>query len=307
MNTNKIWNFARFVDLCLTEANVPLNPMHTPQTITAMDAWVIDRLNQTIESVTHHIDDYNFAAAADELWEFTWNQCCDWYVEGIKLHRNESLPTLVYVCYQTLILLHPFLPFVTEAIWKTLSKHPQINENDLMDTIQHAAWPKASAAINHSRLDNFSITFNVIREIRHLIKASGVSTKKELTVILSHPEDPIRENLITMQPLIQKLTKVTHATIQTMPETLDGPHSQSVASTIEIQLLLPDIDVASERKRLNKQLAQLQDQHNRLNQKLGNNQFTAKAPPAVVQKVQTEFDEVASEIHTLEQQIAKFT
>ena len=76
---------------------------------------------------------------------------------------------------------------------------------------------------------------------------------------------------------------------------------------IEIQLLLPDIDVASERKRLNKQLAQLQDQHNRLNQKLGNNQFTAKAPPAVVQKVQTEFDEVASEIHTLEQQIAKFT
>ncbi len=117
--TNKIWNFARFVDMCLDETNTPVDPTQKPTPKTEMDAWVLDRLNQTIAQVTHHLNDYNFAAAADELWEFTWNQCCDWYVEGIKLHRQESVPVLAYVCFTTLALLHPLLPFVTEAVWKT--------------------------------------------------------------------------------------------------------------------------------------------------------------------------------------------
>ena len=305
--TNKIWNFARFVDMCLDEANAPIDPTQQPTPTTEMDAWVLDRLNQTITQVTHHLNDYNFAAAADELWEFTWNQCCDWYVEGIKLHRQESVPVLAYVCFTTLVLLHPLLPFVTEAVWKTLSKHPNINEDNLMDTVQHAKWPTASDQINTERLLAFDTTFNVIREIRHLIKAANVSTKKELSVTLSHSDLSIQGNLTNHQAYIQKMTKVTHVYIQAEPVQMDGPHSQSVASTIEIQLDLPDIDVAAEKERLTKQLTQLTNQHTALQKKLSNDQFTSKAPETVVNKVKAEFDGLTSEIKTLEQQIATFS
>ncbi|MGA0241924.1 MAG: valine--tRNA ligase [Candidatus Marinamargulisbacteria bacterium] len=302
--TNKIWNFARFLEMCLSDASAPINPCQCPTPTTPIDAWILDRLNQTIETVTHQLNDYNFAAAADELWEFTWNQCCDWYVEGIKLHRSESRAVLTYVCFNILILLHPILPFVTEAIWKTLSKHPQILEDHLMDTIQHATWPTPSAPINVQRLDQFSTTFNIIREIRHLIKAANVSPKKNLCVYLSHPDTAIQDNMTHMIPLIKKLTKITECVIHSVAPVLDQAHSQSVASTIEIQLILPDIDVNAERNRLTHQLTTLQKQQLSLNKKLSNPTFLEKAPVEVVQKVQGTFDTLSSEIQTIEQQIA---
>ncbi|MEK9727941.1 MAG: valine--tRNA ligase [Candidatus Margulisiibacteriota bacterium] len=304
--TNKIWNFSRFADMCLNDGTNPIDPMTRPTPVTEIDGWILDRLNQTIETVTHHLNDYNFAAAADELWEFTWNQCCDWYVEGIKQHKAESLPVLVFVCFQTLILLHPFMPFVTEAIWKNLSKHPNISEDHLMDTIQHAQWPVAVAIENNQRIKDFETTFNLIREIRHLIKTANVSTKNELTLTLSHPDSTTQTLLLNMTPLIQKLTKVTYCNVQSHAPEVDVPHTQSVASTIEIQLILPNVDVASEKNRLEKQLSQLQQQHHNLNKKLTNEQFIQKAPPAVVEKVKKEADNITSEIHSIETQIAKF-
>ena len=304
--TNKIWNFSRFVDMCLMDAPAPIDPMAVPTPTTDIDGWVLDRLNHTIQTVTAQLDDYNFAAAADELWEFTWNQCCDWYVEGMKLHKEASLPVLTYVCFQTLILLHPLMPFVTEAIWKNLSKHPNINEDHLMDTIQHATWPSATGKVNTDRIQAFDTTFNVIREIRHLIKTTQVSTKEDLTVHLSHPTEATQTMLKNQTDLICKLTKVNHCNIHPSPITIDGPHSQSVASTIDIQLLLPAVDVDAERERLTKQLTQLQQQHATLSKKLSNDQFIAKAPEAVVNKVRQESQDIQSEIQSIEQQIAKF-
>jgi valyl-tRNA synthetase len=286
------------------DASRPIDPMAIPTPSTDIDGWVLDRLNHTIETVTDYLNDYNFAAAADELWEFTWNQCCDWYVEGIKLHKKASLPVLTYVCFQTLILLHPFMPFVTEAIWKNLSKHPNIKEDNLMDTIQHAVWPTPTGKVNTNRIQAFDTTFNVIREIRHLIKATQVSTKEALTVHLSHPVKTTQTMLQNQINLICKLTKVTQCNIHPSPVPIDGPHSQSVASTIDIQLILPAVDVAAERDRLTKQLTQLKEQQASLTKKLSNDQFTAKAPPAIVEKVRSESNNIHSEIQSIEQQIA---
>ncbi len=304
--TNKIWNFSRFVDMCLMDSQTVIDPMSVPIPETDIDGWILDRLNQTIETVTDQLNDYNFAAAADELWEFTWNQCCDWYVEGIKHHKSTSLPVLTHVCFQTLILLHPFMPFVTEAVWKNLSKHPQINEDHLIDTIQHAAWPIATPVQNNQRLTDFIMLFNVIREIRHLIKTTQVSTKKELTVHLSHADTTIQTLLQNHAPLIRSLTKLAHVNIQASPANINGPQSQSVASTIDIQLELPDIDVVAEKARLQKQLDQLSNQQAALSRKLDNQQFIAKAPDAVVSKVKQEFSDIASEIKSIETQIATF-
>ena len=304
--TNKIWNFSRFVDMCLMDADAPLNPMTYPTPATEIDGWILDRLNQTIDSVTKQLNAYNFAAVADELWEFIWNQCCDWYVEGIKHHKQDSLPVIVYVCFQILILLHPLMPFVSEAIWKNLSKHPNINEDHLMDTVQHASWPTPQAVINPQRIQDFSNVFNVIREIRHLIKTTQVSTKKELTVHLSHQNLVTRQMLEQQVLLIQQLTKVSHCHIQSAPVVIDGPQTQSVASTIDIQLELPAVDIDVEKARLNKQLDQLMNQQQALSKKLGNQQFIEKAPAAVVKKVQQEFSDIQSEINSIENQIAKF-
>ncbi len=304
--TNKIWNFSRFVDMCLLESDGVIDPLSIPTPSHEIDAWILDRLNHTIQQVTHHINDYNFAAAADELWEFTWNQCCDWYVEGIKHHKKESLPVLAYVCFATLILLHPFIPFITEAIWKNLSSHPNISEDHLMDTIQHAKWPTESNAVDHDRIDQFDRLFNIIREIRHLIKSGNISTKDPLSVYLSHASADIRNQLLQQQLLIIKLTKISECHIQPSATGNDSPQSQSVASTVNIQLILPAIDVEKEKERLSKQLAQLTQQKLQLDKKLTNQQFLDKAPDQVVEKVKSEAESVASEINTIEHQIAQF-
>ena len=148
--------------------------------------------------------------------------------------------------------------------------------------------------------------FNVIREIRHLIKTTQVSTKKELTVHLSHADGTIQTLLRDHAPLIRSLTKLAHVSIQASPAMITGPQSQSVASTIDIQLELPDIDVAAEKARLQKQLDQLSNQQAALSRKLDNQQFIAKAPAAVVSKVKQEFSDIASEIKSIETQIATF-
>ena len=304
--TNKIWNFSRFVDMCLLESSTIIDPLTLPKPTTEMDAWILDQLNHTIQTVTEHIDDYNFAAATEELWEFTWNQCCDWYVEGIKLHKLESLPVLTYVCFSVLVLLHPFMPFVTEQIWKNLTKHPNISEDHLMDTIQHAAWPLVSDAINQDRITHFERLFNIIREIRHLIKAGQVSTKEPLTVHLSHPDAGVQDQLHQQTPLICKLTKVSSIEIHNQPQESDLPQSQSVASTVSIQLVLPAVDVDAEKARLTKQLTQLTNQLTIIDKKLSNQQFLDKAPLAVVNKVKEEATTISSEIRSIEQQIDQF-
>ncbi len=303
--TNKLWNFARFVDMSLIEVDQTIDPTKPPTPTTDIDCWIMDRLHLAIDQITHHINDYNFAAAADELWEFTWNQCCDWYVEGMKSHKQDSIHVLSYVCFTTLILLHPYMPFVTEAIWKRLSSHPNINEDHIMDTIQHAQWPTANAPINQDRLNQFDASFNVIREIRHLIKAANLSTKDPLSVHLSHPDTTIRQQLTANQQFICKLTKITHCHIHDAPQTIDSPQSQSVASTITIQLVLPAIDIATEKERLSKQLQQLHNQKKGLDAKLSNAQFIEKAPPAIVDKVKTEAADIASEIQSIDHQIAQ--
>ena len=272
---------------------------------TEIDAWILHRLNQTIQTATHHINDYNLAAAADELWEFTWNQCCDWYIEGIKPHKTASLPVLSYVCFTTLTILHPFMPFVTESIYKNLSSHPNILEDNLMDTIQHATWPEPSSAIDTTIINTFTATFNIIREIRHLIKTAQISTKKELTIYLSHPETTHQNHLNAHKTLITTLTKVSHCHIKPKPEAIEGPNSQSVASTVTIQLVLPEIDIQAETERLNNQLTQLTAHQTQLNKKLNNPQFVEKAPAPVIEKVSKECRNITSEIETLKQQITQ--
>ena len=207
--TNKLWNFARFVDMSLIEVDQTIDPTKPPTSTTDIDCWIMDRLHLAIDQITHHINDYNFAAAADELWEFTWNQCCDWYVEGMKSHKQDSIHVLSYVCFTTLILLHPYMPFVTEAIWKRLSSHPNINEDHIMDTIQHAQWPTANAPINQDRLNQFDASFNVIREIRHLIKAANLSTKDPPSVHLSHPRHD-HSPTVNCQPTVYLQTNKNH-------------------------------------------------------------------------------------------------
>lgn len=305
--TNKIWNFARFVDMCLLEADDKIDPLTIPTPSMPIDEWVMDKLNQTIASVTNHLNDYNFAAAADELWEFTWNHCCDWYVEGIKQHKKESLNVLAYVGAQILIMLHPILPFVSDAIWSAWLSHPNICEDSMTDSIQHAKWPTPSGPVNGNRLEMFDSTFNVIREIRHLIKAAQISTKATLVVHLAHPEQPIRDHLAAHQNLITALTKVTACHSHSSPIDTDAPHAQSVAATISIQLMLPEVNVDEECNRLNTQRQQLQQQKDALHQKLSNPQFMEKAPQHVIQKVERHFNDVASELQSIEQQLATFS
>ena len=120
--TNKLWNFARFVDMSLIEVDQTIDPTKPPPPPLTLivGLWIGYTLRLTkLPTILMTI----ICRRCRQLWEFTWNQCCDWYVEGMKSHKQDSIHVLSYVCFTTLILLHPYMPFVTEAIWKRLSSH----------------------------------------------------------------------------------------------------------------------------------------------------------------------------------------
>ena len=305
--TNKLWNVARFLTLCLDDADTPLDPSVIPDPTTDIDAWIMDQLNHTIEQVTDDLNDYRFSAAAHTLLDFTWHQCCDWYVESIKPHKQASRPVLLHVVLTTLILIHPMMPFVTEVIWTTLLQHPRIIEDHLMTTIQYAHWPRPSAPVNTDRLRQFDQVFDVIREIRHLIKQARASTKHDLTVHISHESPTIQDWLTHQQTLIQSLTHVTHVIIHDTPPSLTQPTSQSVTATIDIRLVLPEVDAAAERDRLTRQLAPLERHHATLTKKLQTDSFLTKAPAHVVEKVREEWHRVASDIQIIQDQLASLS
>jgi valyl-tRNA synthetase len=300
--SNKLWNWARFVEMCLNDETLIYDPACAPIPTTAIDRWILNRYHQMVSVVTAQLADYNFSAAADELWEFVWNQCCDWYIEGIKSHRQESLPVLVYVCFQTVVVMHPFMPFVTEAIWVTLLAHPRIQRSSLPTSVQQAMWPSATETVDTGCLDRFNRLFTIVREVRHVIKAANASPK-DAQVYVDHADPDIQSELQASLALIQQLARVDACYLGSTPVDSALTASHSVAATVAIGILLPTVDSSVEQQRLTARLTQLSKTADTLQKKLGNSGFLAKAPAAVVHKVRAEYEAVLVEMDHIKGQV----
>jgi valyl-tRNA synthetase len=283
---NKIWNAARFSLMHLDKdyQNIP------EDSLSLVDRWILSRCRRVAENVSQTLDSYRFNDAAGVLYNFVWHEFCDWYLEAVKptLYEKEgsdrkeaTLSVLWRVLHDTLILLHPFIPFVTEEIWDKL---PGTN-----DSIMKSVFPLDAAGSElHKDMEAESIMgliSGVISGIRNIRGEMNISPSLSLDVAVHSQEESTREIIEQHKDMIINLARLKYLSVE---HTGQRPKSAatSVAESATIFVNLEGIiDFAQEMNRLDKEINKLGNELSIVSKKLGNEDFLSKAPKDVVEKV----------------------
>jgi len=286
---NKLWNISRFM-LC-TISRPQLEAIR-PQPLTLADRWILQKLDSVISQVTAGLDNYDFSSAGDRLKEFTWNELADWYLEIAKVEGNKE-PLLNYILNTILKLWHPFMPFVTEAIWQEVygSEHLLLVEK----------WPMSPANLEPAVAD-MEVVKNVITAIRQARSLNKLQpTQLAKAIIYASDQTTLLQEQVQ---LIQRLrTSLKEIVITAQGEKLSDSIYISLG-TIDIYLLA-DIDPTKEKERLTKTLAKLDQLIAGIEAKINNAEFTAKAPAEIVAQEERKLTDWRLEKDKLTQQLGK--
>ncbi|WP_328747494.1 valine--tRNA ligase [Streptomyces sp. NBC_00285] len=287
--TNKIWNATRFA---LMNGATVEGPLPDASQMSATDRWILSRLNTTVAQVDAYYDDYQFAKLADALYHFAWDEVFDWYVELSKTtffaggeQAQISGRVLGEVLDVTLRLLHPVIPFVTDALWTTLTGG---------ESLVVGEWPTDSGFRDKDAEDEIALVQRVVTEVRRFRKDQGlkdgqkVPARLELGGTALAPHEPAIRQLLRLQP-----EGDAFAATATLP----------VAGATVALDLSGTIDVAAERKRLAKDLAAAEKEKAQANAKLGNEAFLAKAPDNVVDKIRGRLAKADEDIARIQAQL----
>ena len=276
---NKLWNASRYVLMNLKED--AKNALPAFDLLTAADKWVLSKLNNLIREVTDNLDKYELGVAIQKIYDFLWDTYCDWYIELTKARlysddeaqKNTALQVLVYVLDQTLRLLHPFMPFITEEIWQSL---PHDEEALII-----AKWPEFREDLCFSKEEGeMESVMDAIRAIRNRRAEMNVPpSRKAALFVLSSKAHMYKEG----EGFIQRLAYAENVTIlEKEPENIDG---MVCCTTADAKLYIPMgelVDVAKELERIDKELEKARKNLAMLEGKLSNENFIARAPQAVV-------------------------
>jgi valyl-tRNA synthetase len=279
---NKIWNASRFVLMNLEG----FDPQTKPGEFTLADRWILSRYAHTVDEVTFNLERFELGEAARQLYEFIWNEFCDWYIELAKarlynkedaVSRSTAQYVLWYVLGNTLKLFHPFMPFITEAIWQHLPHEGT--------SIIAADWPAAEPALYHDEAESYMTTImEAIKAIRNMRAEVNVPPGKKSEVILLAADEMqslIADNIQYFKSLAAAETVEVRSLAGAKPENA----MTAVVSGIEIYLPLRGlIDIEKETARLRKEVDGLDKEIARIAGKLANPGFVAKAPPEVIDK-----------------------
>jgi valyl-tRNA synthetase len=285
---NKLWNASRFVLMNLAQSSPPkpLGEQHALDgtELGLADRWIRSRLASTIREARAAIDGYRFNDYANVLYQFTWHEFCDWYIEMSKLSLNgtvgddaeRSQRMLIELLEQILLSLHPVMPFVTEEIWQVLGGG--------RETIMLQKYPAvASNWIDAEAERQMEYLMGVVRAIRNLRTELSCPPAKEIKVVF-HGSDGDLTFLGAQMPYLRALARVGSAEYVGAGDRPKGAATAVVGST-EIYLPIADLlNLDEERARLTKELGKVTDEIARVHKKLANPDFVSKAKPEVIQK-----------------------
>ncbi len=300
---NKIWNASRFVMMNLDgyDAAAPKAPY------TLADEWILSRLQQTVRDVTNMLENYELGEAGRLLYEFIWNEFCDWYIELAKarLYNHEAAEArataqsvLCSVLEAAMRLLHPFMPFITEEIWQCLPHDGA--------TIVLKTWPKADEALlNPAAESQMNLMMDVIKAIRNMRAELNVPPGKKSPALLQVATDELAALFDNNSGYLRTLGAVDNLTIGRLDDAKPEHAMTAVASGVEIYLPIGGlIDVPKETQRLQKELDSLDKEIARVEGKLSNAGFLAKAPNDVVEKEQAKAAEYREKRQSIQERIA---
>ena len=305
---NKLWNAARYVLMNTEEQDNGLSD--APCAYTQVDHWIISRLNQVTTTTCHAIDNYRFDLAAQALYEFTWNEYCDWYLELAKISLqsdDEALQrgtrkTLLTVLETLLRLAHPLMPFITEEIWQRVAPLAGIHA----DTIMLQAYPIADESlVNENAVTEINWLMSFILGVRRIRGEMNIAPGKPLPVLLQNGSINDQAFLNKNSVYLQKIGRLESITWLANEEST--PES-AIALVGEMKILIPMaglIDKDAELARLEKEIQKINNDLPRIKDKLSNPTFIDRAPAAVIDKEKAKLAELDSLLSNLEQQHAK--
>ena len=275
---NKIWNAARFILMNLPE-NEPAP--YIPQALAIEDKWILSQYNTLVSGVTDSLEKFELGMAVQKLYDFIWDVFCDWYIEIAKIRLNgddeEKKATvravLVYVMSNTLKLLHPFMPFITEEIWQTL---PHEGES-----IMVSDWPKADSALNFAaEEDEMSRIMTAIKAVRNRRAEMNVAPSKKAKIFI---ETAYADTFSKGTVFFKRLASASEVEVAAHFDDMDSAVS-IITESARLYIPMDElVDFKAELARLNKEKAGVQKELDFVNNKLSNENFVNKAPAAVVE------------------------
>lgn len=282
--SNKIWNAARFVLMNLEDYPEGEEENLNLSALSMADRYILSRLQWVTAEVERMLSRYDLGGVANLLYDFIWSEFCDWYIEmakpALRLEgdaRRTTQTVLVTVLRQLMVLLHPYMPFITEEIWQTL---PHQGE-----TLMLAPWPTPDQRLIDEQAEaEVGLIMNITRAIRNIRAEAGVDPgrKVEAIFLAAAPQKAIlNEN----QLYLTTLAGLNKMEVKDNDATKPSKAMTAVVEGVEIFLPLAGmVDLELELKRLQKEQSTLEEERRRLTGKLANEQFVTKAPPAVVEK-----------------------
>jgi valyl-tRNA synthetase len=315
--TNKLWNASRYVLMNTEEFDCGGT---SPQSkggemeLSLADRWIIGQFEQTVKTVHEAFETFRFDLASQALYEFTWNQFCDWYLEltkpvlfkGSEAQQRGTRHTLVNVLEGLLRLMHPIMPFVTETIWQRVQPLSDFSKTD--DSIMVQAFPQFNAdKCDQQAIDDLEWVKQFIVAIRNIRGEMDISPSKELPVLLKNVNALDQRRLDENEQFLSSLAKLE--SISVLNDDEQGPACAS-AVVGDLSVLIPMaglIDKDAELARLDKAIDKLEKDAARTRGKLSNDNFVGKAPAAVIEKEKAKLSEAESALNKMleqKQQIA---
>ena len=281
---NKIWNAYRYIYLNTKDGNFTEKPKRLSQA----SLWIKSRLAKTIKKIESSLEQYKFNEAANAIYQFTWHEFCDYYIEMSKVHMDDEFSysikyTLLDVFETILRLLHPFIPFITEELWQKLpnkngesimiAEYPKFRESDILEELELA----------------METVIDIIKAIRNLRSEYNIPPSKKIDVFIRTEDENTQSIIVNFKNYIYALAGVGSLNIATKPL-----ERCVIQSTVYGDIYLPvegNIDVDKEIKRLTKLLKKQEKSIAFLNSKLNNDAFLERAPKELIEEKRAEFEE----------------
>ena len=300
---NKLWNATNFVLMNTEDKDCGQDEMQ-PLAFTFADQWIIGKLQQAEAAVAEAFETYRFDLAAQTLYEFVWNEYCDWYIELAKVQIQTGCPTtqrttrrtLVRVLETILRLLHPIMPFITEELWQVVA--PLANAKTA-DSIMLAAYPQADKEqIVQTAFDKMAALKDLVEEVRKLRGEMGIAPNVKAPLFVEGSAE--LEGLLKYLPSLTRLTEAK--LVDSLPEAEDAPVAVCNGARLMLKV---EIDKAAETARLGKEAEKLQKALDKLNAKLSKPGYTEKAPAHLVEKDKADLAELEEKMAKLQNALAK--
>ncbi|MBQ7960747.1 MAG: valine--tRNA ligase [Clostridia bacterium] len=276
---NKIWNASRFVMMNLT---IDKNELPDLSKLHIEDKWILHRYNEVVREITENLDKYELGIAVQKLYDFIWDEFCDWYIELVKPRFSETgdsnetaQKVLTYVLSNTLKLLHPFMPFITEEIWQALPHNGE--------SIMISEWPKFNEAlVNIQAEQDMTVIMEAIKGVRNVKSEMNVPPSKKIKFFVVTEDADLFKQATTF---LEKLASASEVDIRADKAGIPENVVSVVNPKAEILLPLDElVDKEKEIERLTKEKTKLEGEIKRVEGKLSNKGFTDKAPAAVVEE-----------------------